>query len=80
VRKTAAGLLIALISGCASVTPVALQTSVVDRPPIGTLQTQEIGDTLLEYFVSSTMPSIRTLQQFSIGSFNYEPQVPGLWA
>jgi hypothetical protein len=76
VRNIVGGLLIALLSGCASVAPVALQTSVVDRPPIGTLQTQEIGDTLLEYFISSTMPSIHTLQQFSIGNVTYEPQIP----
>lgn len=67
---------ILLITGCASVAPVALQTTIVDRPPIGTVQTQEIGDTLLEYFVSSTLPSIRILQQFSIGVVTYEPQVP----
>lgn len=63
-------------SGCATVAPVTTQMKIVDRPPIGATQTQEIGDTLLEYFVSSILPSIRTMQTFSVGQVSYDPQVP----
>lgn len=64
------------LGGCATVQPVASQTTVVDRPPLNTVQTQEIGDTLLEYYISSTIPSLRILDRFTIGATIYDPQLP----
>lgn len=61
--------------GCASVNPISFQATVIDHPPVGSVQTREIGDTLLEYYVASTAPSIRIPQQFLILGNPFEPQI-----
>ncbi|MCW5657419.1 MAG: hypothetical protein KIT60_06930 [Burkholderiaceae bacterium] len=66
-----------LLVGCASVTPVATQTKVVDSPPLNTVHEEELGNTLLQYVISNTRPSIRVIEPWGIGSRskNLAPQV-----
>lgn len=66
-----------LLTGCASVVPVQTRTRVVDRPPINEVRSEELGNTLLEYFISNTQPSIRILDQFKFFATGvaYPPQI-----
>ena len=67
----------AIFGGCASVAPVATQTKIIDRPPINVVSKEELGDTLLEYYVSNTQPSLKVLEQWGINKNrkNYPPQI-----
>jgi hypothetical protein len=65
-----------LLGGCATVKPVPLEMSVIDRPALNTVHKQEIGNSLLEYYVSRTMPSIRILESFNVARRTYQPQTP----
>jgi hypothetical protein len=65
------------LTGCATVAPVVTKTKYVDQPEIGLIKREELGNTLLEYYVSNTQPSIRVIENWGINSRlkNYAPQV-----
>lgn len=69
--------LVSLISGCAGVAPVVTQTKIIDRPALNVAHKEELGNTLLEYFVSNTQPSIRVNEQWGISSKGkyFPPQI-----
>jgi len=48
-----------LLSACASIVPVASKTETVRNPELNVKQTQELGNTLVSYILSTSKPSIQ---------------------
>ena len=58
----------AFISGCATTLPVQTKTSIIEQPPLNVVNSEELGNTLLAYYITNTQPSIRTLENWGISS------------
>ncbi|WP_157084893.1 hypothetical protein [Hydrogenophaga palleronii] len=68
ILKFATPIIVIFTTGCTTTAPIPTTTKIVEKPPINTNQTEELGNTLIEYFISSSQASIRVLEQWGISS------------
>jgi len=67
-------------SGCTSLSQLPpVSRNVVNKiePPLNKIQTQELGNTLIQFYIATTMPSIEVTQKWSTwrGVFDLPPQI-----
>lgn len=66
-----------ILSGCASQLPVPRNIVNIIEPQLNNIQTQELGNTLVQFYTATTMPSIEITQKWSTrrGIFDMPPQI-----
>jgi hypothetical protein len=66
-----------LFIGCASQMPALRNVVTISEPQINKVETQELGNTLVKFYIATTMPSIEVVQNWSIYSdqFDMPPQI-----
>lgn len=70
-------LIISFLSGCVSQLPVTRNVKNVVEPELNAIKTQELGNTLIQFYTATTMQSIEIPQKWSTrkGLFDMPPQI-----
>ncbi len=55
-----------MLSACASLNPVQTQTKIITKPEFNKVQKEELGNTLLAYYISNTQPTIHILENWGV--------------
>ena len=76
-HKVLALVILIFLSGCVSQLPVTRNVKNIVEPDLNTIKTQELGNTLIQFYTATTIPSIEITQRWSTrkGLFDMPPQI-----
>ena len=77
IYKLASVIIVAFLTGCVSQIPVTRTVKNILEPDLNVVKTQELGNTLIQFYTATTMPSIEITQRWSTrkGVSDMPPQI-----